>query len=295
MRALLVFAFFLVYALFVRWYYVCEYLGMCDEKAPAIEDVRLKTLSLTENDSIIYAGFDQFAFDTMAVRPRLNANNNLFLDTLAALMKADPSKRLKITSFFRASEKGEEYGIYENLGLARAAEVRKLLMRRSIAEDRIAIDHGISEDEQLREPLLFEVFVTPDEFQTEQFSFTKMTFSDANFAFNSDVFDPGDAFKYYADSVKTYLELNPNTTLTIIGHTDNIDTEKFNHNLGMRRAENARQYFLDMDITAEIYVDSKGELEPVASNQKADGSDNPNGRQRNRRVVFVLGPSPVKQ
>jgi outer membrane protein OmpA-like peptidoglycan-associated protein len=295
MRALLVFAFFLVYALFVRWYYVCEYLGLCDEKAPVIEDVRLKTLSLTENDSIIYAGFDQFAFDTMSVRPRLNANNNLFLDTLAALLKANPSKKLKITSFFRASEKGEEYGIYENLGLARAAEVRKLLMRRGIDENRIAIDHGVSEDEQLREPMLFETYVTPDEFQFEQFSFTQMTFSDANFAFNSDVFEPGDAFKFYADSVKTHLELNPGTTLTIIGHTDNIDSEKFNYNLGMRRAKNARQYFLDMGISSEINVDSKGELEPVASNQNTDGSDNPEGRQRNRRVVFLLEPAADNQ
>ena len=288
MRALLVFALFVVYALFVRWYYVCEYLDLCNEKAPVIEDVRSKTLQLTENDSIIYAGFDQFAFDTMTVRPRLNANNNLFLDTLAAYMKDDTTKRLKITSFFRESEKGEEYGIYENLGLARASEVRKLLMRRGIAESRIAMDHGVSEDELLREPLLFEVFITPDEFQVEQFSFTNMTFSDANFAFNSDVFDPGEAFKYYADSVKTYLELNPGTTLTIIGHTDNIDSEKFNYKLGMRRAENARKYFQDMGITSEINIDSKGELEPVAPNQNSDGTDNSDGRQRNRRVVFVL-------
>lgn len=288
MRALLVFAFFVIYALFVRWYYACEYLDMCNDAAPAVEDVRLKTLSLTENGNAVYSGFDQFAFDTMAVRPRLNANNNLFLDTLAAYMKADTTKRLKITAFFRESEKGEEYGIYENLGLARAVEVRKLLMRRGITEGRIAVDHGVSEDELLREPLLFEIFVTPDEFQVQQFSFTNMTFSDANFAFNSDVFQPGDAFKLYADSVKTYLEENAGATMTIIGHTDNIDTEKFNYTLGMRRARNARQYFIDMGVTAEIKVDSKGELEPVAPNQNQDGTDNPEGRQRNRRVVFVL-------
>lgn len=288
MRALLVFSLFLVYALFVRWYYVCEYLGMCDGKAPVVEDVRLKTLSLTENDSVIYTGFDQFAFDTLAVLPRLNANNHLFLDTVTAYLMADTTRRLKITSFFRESEKGEEYGMYENLGLARAAEARKLLMRRGIAEKRIAVDHGVSEDEQLREPLFFDVFTTPKEFQVEQFSFTNMTFSDANFAFNSDVFQPGEAFKHYADSVKTYLGLNPGTVMTIIGHTDNIDTEKFNYNLGMRRAKNARQYFVDLGITAEIKIDSKGELEPVAPNQHTDGTDNPDGRQRNRRVVFVL-------
>lgn len=288
MRALLVFLLFLVYALFVRWYYVCQYLDMCDPNTEAVEEVRLRTLELTEADSVIYAGFDQFAFDTMAVRPRLNANNQLFLDTVAQYLQADSIKRLQVTAFFRESEKGEPYGIYENLGLARAAEIRKLLMRRGISEGRIALDHGVSEDEQLRAPLLFDAFVTPEEFQTQQFSFTNMTFSDANFAFNSAEFRPGDAFKLYADSVETYLRLHPETVLTIIGHTDNIDTEAFNYDLGLRRAQRARQYFQDLGVTSEIKVESRGELEPVAPNQNENGGDNPEGRQRNRRVVFKL-------
>jgi hypothetical protein len=35
-------------------------------------------------------------------------------------------------------------------------------------------------------------------------------------------------------------------------------------------------------------VKSYGEKAPLAPNKKADGSDNPDGRQLNRRVEFVV-------
>ena len=290
MRALLVFLLFLVYALFVRWYYVCQYLDMCNE-VEEVEDVRLQTLQFTEGDSTIYSGFDQFKFDTMAVRPILNENNRLFLDTVAAYLNADTLKKLTITSFYRESEKGEEYGMYENLGVARAAEIRKLLVRRGIAENRISLDYGLSEDEYLLEPLQFDGFIIPDEFETVQFTFTNMTFSDANFEYGSDVFRPGTPFLSYADSVKTFLELNPNNRLTVIGHTDNKGTEKFNYRLGLRRANSAKEYFQEMGIDPEkIEIESQGEKQPVAPNTR-NGRDYPDGRQKNRRVNFVLQKS----
>lgn len=286
MRALLVFLLFLVFALFARWYWVCQVHGICDDNK-SVEDVRLKTLSLTDGGREVYSGFDQFAFDPGDFRPRLNDNNRLFLDTIKAYLRADSSRNLTIIAYSRVSEKGQEIGIYENLGLARAAVIRRALIDDDVAESRISLDHGLSEDESLREPLLFEIFTTPDEFQVVQFSFTNMTYSDANFAFNSADFKPGEACRNYLDSVKIYVEKNPETIIEIIGHTDNKGTQKYNLDLGKRRAENAREYLTNIGVTTEIKINSKGESEPIAPNEIAN-KDNPEGRQKNRRVQFVL-------
>ncbi|MBK7871064.1 MAG: OmpA family protein [Saprospiraceae bacterium] len=282
MRAFLVFLLFGVYALFARWYYVCQIKHLCDEEIK-VEDVRLKTLRLVEADTVILEGYDQFAFDSTNVRPRMNENNSAFLDTIAAYLKLFPQKNLTITGLYRNNEDSLKVGFYENIGVARAAEVRKLLMRRNIDEKRISLDYQRTQDSLLQEPLLFNILSgTPEEFEIVQFSFTNMTFSDANFAFDSDEFKPGEPFVAYADSVKTYLALNPEKVLTIIGHTDNVGTNKYNQDLGLRRAKSARTYFKDLGVIAKINVDSRGESRPAATNESDEG------RQKNRRVNFVL-------
>lgn len=286
--ALITFLLFLVYALFVRWYFVCEIRGLCGKQATseAPVDNRLKTLTLEEGDSILLSGYDQFAFDSASVAPRLNDNNQLFIDTLAALLKADTGKNLKITGRYLPGEKElRPGGFFENIGVARADRVRRLLMRRGIPERRMTLDNGPATDPGLLEPLAFELYKmqqTPGEYENLQFVFTNMTFSDANFAYNSDEFKPGDAFTHYADSVKTYLGLNEGKKMTIIGHTDNIGSDRYNQELGLRRAKSARDYFKKLGVSNEIKVESKGKKRPAASN------NTPEGRQKNRRVNFIL-------
>lgn len=292
LAAFLVFLLFCVYMLFARWYFVCEVRQLCGEEAAVVEDNRLKTLKLTEGDSVLLQGYDQFAFDSASAAPRLNADNQAFLDTLAAILKQRPDRNLTITGFYRESEKSIAPGYFENIGLARADQARKLLMKRGIPQSRFSLDHGLSQDNQLREPLLFSLYdpnAIPQGFEKVVFTFKNMTFSDANFEYNSDVFLPGAPLKLYADSVKTYLGLNQAATLTIVGHTDSIGSDAYNLSLGLRRAQNARKYFIDsLGVKAEIKVESMGKKRPVAPNSKPDGSDNPEGRQKNRRVNFIL-------
>lgn len=295
LTAFLLFLVFIGFALAARWYFVCQLRQLCGQNDEAAvesydatlsDDIRLRTLNLREDGRIILGGYDQFAFDSAGVAPRLNDNNRQFLDTLATLLRRDTTKRLTITGLYRDSEADiVPEGFFENLGVARADAVRKQLVLRGIAENRITLDHNINSDPRLREPLLFDLYVPtqgPEEFEKVAFTFTNMTFSDANFAFNSAEFKPGDAFTLYADSVKTYLELNPEKDLTIIGHTDDVGTNAYNQDLGLRRARNAKAYFEEKGVTATINVKSEGESRPVASNKTSEG------RQKNRRVNFVL-------
>ena len=280
MRALLVFIFFCIFLLFARRHYVCEIKGLCDDP----DDYRLKTLALSEGDRMILRGYDQFAFDTAQVAPRLNRNSRNFLDAVAKHLLQNPEKQLNITAFFRESEKEIKSGFYENLGVARAAEIRQELMRRGIEEDRITLDYGMSQSASFNEPALFEVYspLADGSFERRKFTFHNMTFTQAEFRFDSDKFQPGEPFRLYADSVKTYLELNPQKRLVIIGHADFIGQQDYNEDLGMRRAENARQYLRNLGVTSDIEVKSMGESRPVASNATAEG------RAKNRRVNFII-------
>lgn len=286
MRALLVFLLFIIYALFARWYYVCEVKNLCD---PIPE--RASTLVVSDEDgNVILEGYEEFAFDTTMVAPNLSDDNRLFLDQLAAYLKRNPDLYLNITGLYRPSEKGETSGMFENLGVARADRIRSLLLRRGIDEDRISLDYAQSNDENLDRPVRFQVYrpERPSEFDRTAFTFTNMTFSDANFEYNSAEFNPGEQLQTYADSVETYLELNPASSLTIVGHTDSIGSDTYNDTLGMQRARNAADYFRGLGIENEITTETMGKRRPVAPNSTPTGKDNPEGRQKNRRVNFVI-------
>ena len=67
------------------------------------------------------------------------------------------------------------------------------------------------------------------------------------------------------------------------GHTDSVGTDRYNLDLGMRRADAVRNYLVAKGLElARVYVDSKGEREPVATNKTAQG------RGENRRVVVEV-------
>ncbi|MEM1214426.1 MAG: OmpA family protein [Bacteroidota bacterium] len=285
--ALLLFAAWALFAIFARHFFVCDMLQQCDPQPEVPTDVRLATLQLTEGDSIVLLdGYDHFAFDQKQYKPRLNKNNLLFLDTLAQLLQTDSTKHLRLTGRYHAGEGDAIAGFQENLGMARAAAVIDLLSARGLANERMQAAAQITTDTLLREPLRFEFFVPVEEYALDQYTFTNMTYSDANFPSDSDVFDPGEGFVFYADSVKTYLGLHPEKQIRIIGHTDSDDSDKYNQALGMRRAESTRDYFQKMGVDNAIVVESLGETKPVASNKTEEG------KQANRRVNIILEDTP---
>lgn len=80
------------------------------------------------------------------------------------------------------------------------------------------------------------------------------------------------------------------TTVRIEGHTDAKGDDAYNQKLSERRAESVRAWLSQQGGLGEFEFSAtgKGESQPVAPNTKADGSDDPDGRQRNRRVEIVV-------
>ncbi len=80
-------------------------------------------------------------------------------------------------------------------------------------------------------------------------------------------------------------------TVEIHGHTDSIGSDSYNQNLSEQRANAVKAYAVEKGISGNVKAIGFGESEPVAPNQNEDGTDNPSGRQLNRRVEFFL---PIK-
>jgi outer membrane protein OmpA-like peptidoglycan-associated protein len=76
----------------------------------------------------------------------------------------------------------------------------------------------------------------------------------------------------------------------IEGHTDSIGDLAYNMGFSVRRAETVRQWLTAHNIVTLAKTDIKGwgMSVPVAPNRKSNGSDNPPGRARNRRVEIWL-------
>jgi outer membrane protein OmpA-like peptidoglycan-associated protein len=75
----------------------------------------------------------------------------------------------------------------------------------------------------------------------------------------------------------------------IEGHTDAIGTDAYNQGLSERRALAVRSALVDHGLPlSRLNVRGFGKSHPVAPNQRPDGSDDPEGRQRNRRVEVVI-------
>lgn len=74
----------------------------------------------------------------------------------------------------------------------------------------------------------------------------------------------------------------------IIGHTDSIGSEEYNLQLSKRRAEAVEQWLAaNGGGMPPMEVEGRGESDPVAPNT-INGQDNPEGRQKNRRVEVLL-------
>ncbi len=77
--------------------------------------------------------------------------------------------------------------------------------------------------------------------------------------------------------------------LAVEGHTDSIGDEYYNLNLSTQRAKTVEHELTSNEVSPErITTVGYGEKYPIAPNTNADGSDNPEGRKKNRRVEIIV-------
>lgn len=114
--------------------------------------------------------------------------------------------------------------------------------------------------------------------------------------FNADVlfdFDKADlkpAAQPTLEKLAQVVRQATKSRVVINGYTDAKGDDAYNLKLSEQRAQAIADWLRNHQAaaTGQTQVKGYGETNPVAPNTKPDGSDNPDGRQQNRRVEVVI-------
>jgi len=87
-------------------------------------------------------------------------------------------------------------------------------------------------------------------------------------------------------------ERSKGSSVRIAGHTDGKGSASYNQTLSERRAISVRERLKGMASGARYSVIGFGATKPIAVNVHEDGSDDPDGRAKNRRVEIVIEKKP---
>lgn len=102
-------------------------------------------------------------------------------------------------------------------------------------------------------------------------------------AFETDSTEIKPGFRSTMDKLADVVVRYQKTTLTVVGHTDNVGGDAYNQRLSERRALSVAQYLEARRVNGmRLATAGKGESQPVASNATASG------RQLNRRVEIYV-------
>ncbi|MDI1299905.1 OmpA family protein [Methylotenera sp.] len=109
--------------------------------------------------------------------------------------------------------------------------------------------------------------------------------SDISFAVGRADVQPN--FRAILDTFASGLVTNPNSNVTIIGHTDSTGSDAVNNPLSLNRAASVRDYLTSRKIaSSRIAIDGRGSREPLVANDTAAN------KAKNRRVeIFVAEPA----
>jgi outer membrane protein OmpA-like peptidoglycan-associated protein len=116
---------------------------------------------------------------------------------------------------------------------------------------------------------------------------------DADVLFDFDKFnlkpEAAESLKKVGQVVQSY----PNAPLLIEGHTDGVGTHAHNMKLSDDRAACVKTWLVQNAGIQGSRITTRGwgETKPLAPNKNPNGSDNPAGRQKNRRVEITLRTS----
>ena len=106
-------------------------------------------------------------------------------------------------------------------------------------------------------------------------------------------FDKAEIRPAAADSLKkaaAIIREKARGPVRIDGYTDAKGSDAYNRSLSQRRADAVRKWLVEKEGLKGISFQAAGHgaKDPVAANTKPDGSDDPEGRQKNRRVEIVI-------
>jgi outer membrane protein OmpA-like peptidoglycan-associated protein len=92
------------------------------------------------------------------------------------------------------------------------------------------------------------------------------------------------------ENVSKVIQEYSTQKVLVEGYTDSKGSDSYNLALSKKRAKSVKNWMVKKGHVAQKEIQSKGwgEAKPIAPNTYKDGSDNPDGRAKNRRVEITI-------
>jgi outer membrane protein OmpA-like peptidoglycan-associated protein len=95
--------------------------------------------------------------------------------------------------------------------------------------------------------------------------------------------------KYELNKLFNFMKGSPDVEIVVSGHTDSKGNDDYNFRLSKDRAQAVVDYLIRNGISSSrLSAQGYGETRPIARNENPDLTDNPVGRQLNRRIEISM-------
>lgn len=215
---------------------------------------------------------------------------NVGVEKLKTYFSNNKEVRLNITGYALSSEKNTS--AFPNLGFARANDIKNYFVSKGIPSNRFEINGEIKEELQLvgdkvLGPVNFVINKTQALTKAENWNGIKEKYTATPlilyFDSNQTEISLTDAERESIAEIAKYIDNVPNSKISCVGHTDNSGNRLVNIELGLERANFAKNYLIKNGMSeSKIEASSKGPDEPIADNVT------PEGKGKNRRTVITL-------
>jgi WD40 repeat protein len=107
--------------------------------------------------------------------------------------------------------------------------------------------------------------------------------------FDFNKFDIRDESVVELNKLLVFMQKNPTVIVEISGHTDSRGSDEYNMKLSRNRAKSVVSWLKKRKVEGKRMVaKGYGETRHIAPNENPDGTDNPDGRQMNRRIELTI-------
>jgi OOP family OmpA-OmpF porin len=274
----------------------------CCMKTPAVDTEKVVVAVAQDADFVPFilngTGIDYHSHDnikflkssSMVIMP-LRDSVAIGIENLKTFLAANPKQKVTITGYATTDEKNTT--TFENLGLARANDVKKYFISKGLIASQFDTKGQIID--KLKMDL--DTLLGPVEYKFEAIDTTSVASDQWNalkdkinaealilhFSTNKSSDQLSGLEKQKVADIAKYMDHVKDAVVLIVGHTDNVGNREANVVLGQKRAEFSKNYLSKNGIeAARITTESKGPDEPIGENTTSDGKAN------NRRTVITI-------
>ena len=253
---------FFLWAAFSWYYYTCRIKGLC-ASSPSTAAITVPEPAPPSEPLLLY-GWKSF-------KPFVNGTLTSLKDSI--ITKGLSNQLLQITGYYSPKEV-PDYEKY-NLGLARASELKKILVP-SISENRIEVfSDTLGYFPFFKDSLIEAVtYEWVDGYAPSEPDFFELNHDTKRIK----VEDYTSLLNQIANRLKSTEDV-----VILRGHTDSEGDSELNYSIALRNAKDIRDFFIEKGVERKkITTTSQGEDSPIT------GNDTEYERRENRRVEIII-------